>query len=140
MTDVMTPEVRSFLMSRIRGKNTKLEMVVRRLVWSMGLRYRLYRRDLPGCPDIVFSGRKKAIFIHGCFWHKHDECAGGRIPKSNRNFWMDKLKKNRLRDEVNQQRLRELGWDVLVIWECETKGKKAPEFLREKIRRFLGVE
>lgn len=136
MTDGLTPEARSRLMSRIRGKDTKLEMRVRRIIWSMGLRYRLHRRDLPGCPDLVFANRRKVIFIHGCFWHRHEGCSASRIPKSNVDFWADKLEKNRLRDVTVQSHLREMGWNVLVVWECETKKR---EELILKIKNFLGA-
>ena len=134
MTDVLSAEARSGLMSRIRGKNTKLELTVRRLVWVAGFRYRLHRRDLPGCPDMVFPGQRKAVFVHGCFWHRHAECSAGRIPKSHVDFWTVKLEKNRLRDIKNQALLRENGWDLLVVWECETKDK---ELLLLKIKEFL---
>mgnify|MGYP003602984324 CR=1 FL=1 len=134
MTDGLTPEERSRLMSRIRGKDTKPEMLVRRLAWSLGVRYRLHRRDLPGCPDMVFATRRKVIFIHGCFWHRHEGCHANRIPKSHVEFWTDKLEKNRLRDMDNQAKLREMGWDVLVVWECETKDQDA---LRARIKSFL---
>jgi len=136
MTDGLTPEARSRLMSRIRGKDTKLEMLVRRLIWALGFRYRLHRKDLPGCPDVVFSSRKKAIFIHGCFWHRHEGCTANRIPKSNVEFWTDKLNKNHFRDVNSQLKLREMGWSVLVIWECETKDREA---LLDKVKTFLEV-
>ena len=134
MADGLTLEERSRLMSRIRGKDTKPEMIVRRLAWSLGVRYRLHRRDLPGCPDMVFATRGKAIFVHGCFWHRHEGCPANRIPKSHVEFWTDKLEKNRLRDMDNQTKLRQMGWEVLVVWECETKDRDA---LRAKIRGFL---
>jgi DNA mismatch endonuclease (patch repair protein) len=134
MTDGLTPEERSRLMSRIRGKDTKPEMIVRRLAWSLGVRYRLHRRDLPGCPDMVFAIRRKVIFIHGCFWHRHEGCQANRIPKSHVEFWTDKLEKNRLRDMDNQAKLRAMGWDALVVWECETKDRDA---LRSRIKSFL---
>lgn len=108
-------------MSRVRSKDTKPEMRVRRLVHSMGYRYRLHYGKLPGKPDMVFPERKKVIFVHGCFWHRHEGCPRCRMPKSRRDFWAPKLEKNKLRDIQNQARLREMGWDVLVIWECETE-------------------
>lgn len=134
MTDRLTPEERSRLMSRIRGKDTNPEMIVRRLVWAMGVRYRLHRRNLPGCPDMAFVTRRKVIFIHGCFWHRHNGCPASRAPKSHVGFWEDKLEKNCLRDACNQARLREMGWDVLVVWECETKDQ---DVLRSRIKSFL---
>ena len=125
-------------MSRIRAKNTKPEMYVRRLVHGMGYRYRLHRRDLPGTPDLVFPGRKKVIFMHGCFWHLHEDpdCKLARIPKTNTGFWKPKLEGNRARDRVNQARLRELGWEVLVVWECQTR-EKIQDAVREQVSLFL---
>ncbi len=110
---------RSRNMSQIRSRDTSPEMMVRRLLHGMGYRYRLHARDLPGKPDIVFRLRRKAIFVHGCFWHQHDACKEGRIPGSNRSYWVAKLERNIARDGEHLQCLREMGWDVLVIWECE---------------------
>jgi len=112
-------------MARIRKKDTKPEMLVRRLVHSLGYRYRLHKEGLPGTPDIVLSARRKVIFVHGCFWHRHEGCADGRkLPRGNLSYWGPKLKRNRQRDEANVARLRELGWDVLVVWECEIRNGK----------------
>ncbi len=110
-------------MSGIRSKGMKPEMTVRRLLHSMGYRYRLHRRDLPGKPDLVFPGRRKVIFVHGCFWHQHADpsCKIVRRPKSNREYWLPKLEQNVIRDAENRARLEELGWQVLVIWECEVR-------------------
>lgn len=108
-------------MGRVRNKDTKPEMRVRRLVHSLGYRYLLHSDRLPGRPDMVFPGRKKVIFVHGCFWHRHEGCARCRLPKSRLDFWVPKLEKNKLRDSENQAKLRELGWDVLVVWECEVE-------------------
>ena len=121
MVDTLTKAERSERMSRVRGKDTKPELIVRRLVHGMGYRYRLHRRDLPGTPDLVLPSRKKAIFIHGCFWHRHPDpaCKLARLPKSRLDFWKPKLEGNRRRDRENQARLRKLGWDVLVVWECQ---------------------
>ncbi len=113
-------EVRSRTMRAVRGRGTRPEMVVRRLVHSLGYRYRLHRRNLPGTPDLVFPGRRALIFVHGCFWHQHDCPRGARIPKTRRDYWVPKLLKNKERDARNLQRLREMGWRILVIWECET--------------------
>ena len=132
--DSLTPEQRSAQMAKVRSKDTKPEMFVRRLVHRMGYRYRLHRRSLPGKPDLVFGPRKKVIFVHGCFWHGHN-CSLGRIPKSRVDFWETKIRTNRSRDEANLARLEELGWKPLVIWECQLK--KA-EDLEIKIREFLG--
>lgn len=121
MTDVLTPEQRSFNMSRIKGRNTKPEMVVRSLVHGMGFRYRLHRKDLPGKPDLVFSSRMKIIFVHGCFWHMHD-CPYGRVkPKTNSEFWESKRRGNVERDLKNITTLKEQGWQTLIVWECWTK-------------------
>jgi len=110
-------------MGRVRGKDTKPELVVRRLLHGLGYRYRLHRRDLPGAPDIVFGRLRKVIFVHGCFWHRHPDshCPLARLPKSRLDFWVPKLEGNLRRDEDNQRRLVALGWDVLVVWECQIK-------------------
>lgn len=133
MIDTIATEKRSRIMSRIRSKNTAPEMVVRKLIFSMGYRYRLHRRQLPGCPDIVFLGKKKVIFVHGCFWHSHVGCKRATVPQSNRDYWYPKLKRNRKRDKINQAALVSAGWRVMVIWECEIKNSN----LEEKIRSFL---
>ena len=123
-------------MGRVRGKDTRPELIVRRLIHGMGYRYRLHRRDLPGAPDLVFSRQKKVIFIHGCFWHRHPDpaCKLARLPKSRLEFWRPKLEGNRDRDLHAQERLCDLGWHFLVVWECEIRHK---EQLRNKIRFFL---
>jgi DNA mismatch endonuclease (patch repair protein) len=124
-------------MSRVRGRDTKPEMLVRRLTHGMGYRYRLHRRGLPGSPDLVFPSRMKVIFVHGCFWHQHLDpgCKLARLPKSKLDFWGPKLETNRERDERNLVLLAELGWDVLVIWECQAKNR---EELQARIGEFLG--
>lgn len=128
--DVHTPEQRSRNMAAIRSKNTKPELIVRRLLCEMGLRYRLHRTDLAGKPDIVMPGRKVAIFVHGCFFHMH-KCRYGRVvPKTNAEFWQTKRSSNAARDKRNSRQLRELGWVVFTFWECETKN---PEKLRRKL-------
>ena len=136
MVDTLTKQERSDLMSRIRSKDTKPELIVRRLVYSMGYRYRLHRRDLPGTPDLVFSGRKKAIFVHGCYWHYHKDpaCRLARLPKSRLDFWKPKLEGNRRRDSKNCGKLRDLGWDVLVVWECEIENQ---QYIEKVLRTFL---
>jgi len=118
--DRVTKEKRSEIMSRIRGKNTSPEMIVRKLVFSLGYRYRLHGRNLPGKPDLVFAGRKKVIFVHGCFWHMHN-CRKGTTPESNKDFWLPKLERNKARDTDNLNKLDEMGWKVLVIWQCQLK-------------------
>jgi len=134
MTDVLTPEQRRRCMSRIRGKNTKPEMIVRSLAHRLGYRFRLHRTDLPGKPDIVFPSRGKVVLVHGCFWHRHN-CRYGRVmPATRRQFWSRKFDANRERDRRNRRALRSRGWDVLVIWECQTKDRAR---LAERLCRFL---
>lgn len=135
MADVFTPRQRSELMARIRSKDTKPEMRVRRLVHGMGYRYRLHAPDLPGRPDLVFRPRRKAIFVHGCFWHRHAGCRANRIPSTRQAYWREKLNGNAQRDRASQRSLREAGWDVLVIWECQTKGDL--DRLGRRIAEFL---
>lgn len=119
--DVHDAKQRSFNMSRIRSRDTKPETIVRRLAFALGLRYRLYRKDLPGKPDLVFAGRKKVVFVHGCYWHRHD-CRYGRVvPKTNAEFWQIKRQSNVDRDVRNVAALTALGWQTLIIWECETR-------------------
>ena len=120
-TDVFTPEKRSAIMRRVKGRDTAPELKVRRLLWRMGARYRLQRKDLPGKPDIVLSGRKLAIFVHGCFWHGHDCARGSRVPKANRDYWLGKVARNRARDVETRAKLEAMGWRVLVVWECGLK-------------------
>ncbi|MBF0274726.1 MAG: DNA mismatch endonuclease Vsr [Nitrospinae bacterium] len=133
--DRLSEEQRSYNMSRIRGKDTKPEQIVRKLLWDNGFRYRLHKKDLPGKPDIVFIGKKKAIFVHGCFWHKHD-CKNFKWPQSNEEFWREKIEGNALRDLKNQKKLSKLDWKYLIIWECEIKGK-ALCGLQQKVDEFL---
>ena len=137
--DTLTPRERSERMSLVRGKDTSTEMVVRRIVHGLGFRYRLHARDLPGKPDMVFRSRRKIIFVHGCFWHRHAKCALARIPKSRHDFWIPKLEGNRLRDIKNRKKLRTGGWDVMTIWECElrdhaTMTRKVLDFLSSSAR------
>jgi DNA mismatch endonuclease (patch repair protein) len=106
-------------MARIRKVNTKPELIVRKLLHRLGFRYLLYRRELPGNPDIVFPGRKKVILVHGCFWHRHDCPWGRKVPTSNRDYWLPKLRRNRARDKRNLIKLKALGWTPLTVWECE---------------------
>lgn len=134
MADTVDKETRSRIMSRVRGKDTAPEMLVRRLIFSLGYRYRVHDARLPGKPDLVFAGRKKVIFIHGCFWHRHEGCALARMPKSRAEFWTPKLTGNRERDIKNQAALRALGWHILVIWEC---GLADQSKLKRRIVRFL---
>jgi len=134
MADNHSPESRSALMSRIRPKNTAPEMIVRRMLHALGYRFRLHRKDLPGTPDIVFPGRRKAIMVHGCFWHAHG-CKIGRPPKSRADFWQSKLERNRQHDAENVTKLQASGWEVETIWQCETK---QPDELHARLVIFLG--
>lgn len=122
-------------MALVRGKNTRPELLVRRMLFVRGYRYRLHRKNLPGSPDIVFPGRRKVVFVHGCFWHRHGEtCRRTRLPKSRVEFWEEKLEGNRLRDERNERSLVALGWSIFVVWECELDDANA---VIEKLVRFL---
>ncbi|KWB80901.1 very short patch repair endonuclease [Burkholderia ubonensis] len=134
MVDSVTPDKRSHVMSLVKGKDTQPEMIVRRIVYNEGFRYRLHDSRLPGKPDLVFNGRRKVIFVHGCFWHRHENCSLARIPKSNQEFWRIKLEGNRERDITNIRKLIDTGWHVLVIWECELKDISS---IRNKIISFL---
>lgn len=133
--DRLSPEVRSAVMSRIRGRDTNPELVVRRLASGMGYRYRLCVGSLPGSPDLVFTRLRKVVFVHGCFWHRHT-CRRGTMPSTRKTFWRTKLEGNRTRDRRNVKRLRKLGWSVLVIWECQIGN---PERLAKRIARFLSA-
>ncbi|WP_420463387.1 very short patch repair endonuclease [Candidatus Palauibacter sp.] len=128
-----SPE-RSANMASIRAKNTRPEITVRRLLHSLGYRYRLHRRDLPGTPDICFPGRKKVIFVHGCFWHRHEGCRRTTTPKTRTSFWENKFTANMVRDRRNMSGLAEIGWEAIVVWECETADLEA---LASRLVRFL---
>lgn len=135
MADIFTPAERSRIMAAVRSKDTAPEIVVRKLVHRMGLRFRLHTRSLPGTPDLVFAGRGRVIFVHGCFWHGH-VCGAGRIPATNRAFWKRKLTGNAERDKRSVRKLRRAGWKVLVIWECQTTPRRLDR-LAERIARFF---
>jgi len=134
--DTLTPSERSERMSRVRYKDTKPELAVRRLVASLGYRFRLHSKRLPGRPDLVFPGARKVIFVHGCFWHRHPakSCALARLPKSRLDFWLPKLAANRQRDVTQQRKVRRMGWSVMVVWECQLR--RVP-VLERRLRRFL---
>jgi DNA mismatch endonuclease (patch repair protein) len=123
VTDVYGPEKRSAVMRRVKGRGTAPELQLRRLIWSLGGRYRLNRGDLPGKPDIVLAGRRLAVFVHGCFWHGHDCARGARIPKANRDYWTAKIARNRARDVASRAALEAGGWRVETVWECELKDR-----------------
>jgi DNA mismatch endonuclease (patch repair protein) len=134
LLDVLPAEQRSERMSRVRSKDTKPEMVVRRLVHSLGCRFRLHNRQLPGSPDLVFARLKTVIFVHGCFWHRHPRCKKASTPATNPDFWRGKFNANRLRDKRQIHQLRRLGWEALIVWECETRD---PEKLKKRLCREL---
>lgn len=139
MADTLSPKLRSQRMSLVKAADTKPEMVVRRLVHALGFRYRLHVRSLPGTPDLVFPRLHKVIFIHGCFWHRHrrKSCKLARLPKSRLDFWVAKLEGNRIRDLKNKKVLRQAGWSVLEVWECQLGNIDA---LSKRILYFLDDE
>lgn len=134
MVDRLSPERRSALMSKVRGKDTTPELSVRRLLHRLGYRYRLHARKLPGKPDIVFANRKKVIFVHGCFWHRHPGCPKASTPKSRTAYWIGKFESNVQRDQQVRDALQSAGWKVLVVWECEAKNI---ETLQDVLTTFL---
>ena len=134
MTDVHTPEQRSYNMSRIQGRDTKPELLVRRLLHAAGLRYRLHAKELPGKPDIVFRPARLAVFVHGCFWHMHRCRYGKPAPATNKDFWAEKRRGNRERDKRHRAELRAAGWRVIEIWECQTRD---PEILQPRIDEIV---
>lgn len=136
MADVHNPEVRSYNMSRIRAKDTKPEILVRRFLFSKGLRFRIHDPKLPGKPDVVLPKYHTAIFIHGCFWHGHDGCKYFVIPKTNTGFWVNKIETNKRNDRKNEILLSENGWNVITIFECQLKPEKKAETLNELSSKF----
>lgn len=137
MADVFTPEKRRQIMSAVKGRDTKPELVVRRLLHGMGYRYWIHKKGLPGRPDIYFTKRRKAIFVHGCFWHGHKGCKRGSLPATNVKFWTKKIGGNMARDERNLAALADREIDTLVVWECETRDASA---LADRLERFLGAQ
>jgi DNA mismatch endonuclease (patch repair protein) len=137
VTDTLSPAERSRRMALIHDRDTGPEILTRKIIHSLGYRYRLHGKGLPGKPDIIFGSRKKVIFVHGCYWHRHDDpmCKLARLPKSRLDFWLPKLEANSARDVKNEKVLREQGWDVLVIWECQLGDRT---WLIQRIRAFLG--
>jgi DNA mismatch endonuclease (patch repair protein) len=136
LTDNRSPSQRRQIMQSVRTKNTGPEIALRSLIHKMGYRFRLHRKDLPGTPDIVFPGRKKIILVHGCYWHGHN-CSKGRLPKTKLEYWEPKIARNRKRDEENSTNLKNLGWDVLTVWQCELKD---PGLLIERLTEFLATD
>ena len=129
-----TDAARSALMRKVRRRDTGPEMIVRRLLHRAGYRFRLHAGDLPGRPDVVFRGRRKVIFVHGCFWHRHDGCKRTTTPKTRREFWADKFAANRKRDAAAVSRLKRTGWEVAIVWECETEDG---DRLKDRLVAFL---
>ncbi|MDH4163472.1 MAG: very short patch repair endonuclease [Nitrospirota bacterium] len=134
MPDVFSRKKRSWIMARISGCNTKPEMIVRKILYKMGYRYRLHDKKLPGTPDIVLTRHQKVVFVHGCFWHGHKVCRKGVLPSSNKAFWAEKIAKNQERDRRAVRLLRKTGWRLLVVWECTTGDI---EKLGARLNRFL---
>jgi DNA mismatch endonuclease (patch repair protein) len=135
MADHLTAQERSAFMARIRGRDTKPELVVRRLLHALGYRFRLHHKALPGKPDVAFTKRRKAIFVHGCFWHGHDGCAFSHVPKTRPDYWSAKFQVNRARDARNLADLKSCGWDAVVVWECELRDETE---LTARLSTFLG--
>ena len=134
MADVFSEEKRSWIMSRVKGRDTTPELAVRSIIHRHGYRFRLHRKDLPGCPDIVLPRHRKIVFVHGCFWHGHKGCGKSSRPATNRKFWNTKIDGNIARDKKAVGRLRRSGWSVLVVWECELRD---PQKLERRLLRFL---
>lgn len=136
MADIFSKSKRSRIMSNIKPKNSKAELYIRSLVHSMGFRFRLHRRYLPGKPDLVFPKSRKVIFVNGCFWHGHSKCKKASLPVSNQKFWKNKIGGNKARDKRNHTLLKKAGWNYLVIWQCQLIKKKS-DTLQLRIRNFL---
>lgn len=136
MSDNRTKEQRRYNMQQIKGINTKPELIVRKYLFSKGFRYRLYNKNLPGKPDMVLKKYNSIIFIHGCFWHRHKNCQFSKIPQNNKAFWEDKFNKNVLRDKKHESILRKMGWNVIVIWECQLQKPKLRHTLKWLVERL----
>lgn len=139
MADVHSKETRSYNMSKIRGKDTKPELIVRKFLHSQGFRYRIHVKDLPGKPDIVLPKYKTVIFIHGCFWHGHTGCKYYVIPKTRTEWWSDKINKNKTKDQTSNQNLKDAGWNIIEIWECDLKKSVQLETLSELSKRIKHI-
>ena len=136
MADIFSANKRTEIMKKVRTKDTGCELVVRKMIYGMGYRYRLHKKSLPGKPDIVFGARKKVIFVNGCFWHGHSGCSRGKLPESNALFWQKKIEGNKLRDAKVVKRLKEVGWQSLIIWQCQVNGKNTVR-LQSRIKKFI---
>jgi DNA mismatch endonuclease (patch repair protein) len=138
MTDVHTKEIRSYNMSKIKGKNTKPELLVRKFLFSHGLRYKLHDKNLPGKPDLVFPKYNTVVFIHGCFWHGHGGCKYFVVPKTRTEWWLNKINGNKIKDSDSFEKLIHEGWKVIVIWECDLKPDKKGETLENLLSEITG--
>ncbi len=137
MADNVSVMTRSRIMASVKSKGMKPEMRVRRLLHGLGYRYRLHKADLPGRPDLAFLAKRKVVFVNGCFWHAHPDCARVRIPNTNRDYWMSKLDRNRARDKRNVGLLEDIGWDVMTVWECQLRELTK---VTERLVAFLGPQ
>lgn len=141
MADNLTPNDRSLLMAKVSGKETKPEIIVRKFLFSNGLRYRKNVKSLPGTPDVVLKKYKTIIFVHGCFWHGHESCRASKLPSTNVEFWVDKREKNLERDKNKILQLEDMGWKVLIVWECEIKMKtKRESRLTSLLKEILNLD
>ncbi|AYZ36739.1 DNA mismatch endonuclease Vsr [Chryseobacterium indologenes] len=136
MTDVHSKEIRSYNMSKIKGKDTKPEILVRKFLFAEGFRYRLHSKKLPGTPDIVLNKYKTVVFIHGCFWHGHNNCKYYVIPKTKTEWWLEKIEKNKANDKANIVKLEQKGWKVIIVWECDLKLKNRDNTLKKLIEEL----
>lgn len=137
MADVFDKETRSYVMSRIRSKDTKPEILVRKFLFSKGFRYKIHDKKLPGKPDIVLPKYNTVIFVHGCFWHGHKNCKFASEPKTRTEFWLDKISNNKIRDKKHSRNLKKLGWYVITVWECHLKPAKRNKTLDKLLRNLL---
>lgn len=129
MTDIVSPKQRHYMMSRIRSQDTRPELKLRHSLFKLGFRYRLYSKRLPGHPDLSLRKYRTVVFVNGCFWHQHPGCKAARIPETNHEYWERKFARNIARDQIQYERLISLGWNVIIVWECQLAGKKFPEEL-----------
>jgi len=139
MSDVHSPGTRSFNMSRIKGKNTEPERIVRAYLFSKGFRYRLHPKNLSGKPDLVLKKHRTVVFVHGCFWHGHEGCKNFVVPRTRTSWWLEKISRNKERDKENMKKLQQEGWKVLTIWECELKGPEKKNNLLRLEQAIIGV-
>lgn len=140
MTDNVSKEKRSEIMASVKSKNTKPELFVRRLLFNKGFRFRLHSRSLPGCPDMVFPKYKTVLFVNGCFWHGHESCKRSKLPGQNNQFWAEKQSRNQKRDRENNKILKELGWKVIIVWECQIPRSNADPFWEDLAARIRNTE